>query len=256
MLIAGCMNQSKRILSNFDKIMYSKSPVECAENTHKAIAKLLASKEVLLFQGKADNEGALDPRKVSFIKRVIEAVSPILPIAIRNKSLDGSYLRTALHLLGSAEFLFAQYDSDIRGKANPAGAVGMCHDLHAEIKRTAVCSLDLKPHTEFMRELKGQYNTSFGLGSAFRNDITPRDKRHGRLSRGHQGRQGRNWIQHSQPVGPGAYGDRVIGQNSMFRSFGRGQLNPVPVRAPGVCYAFLAGACGRGDSCRFRHQKS
>ena len=179
-----------------------------------------------------------------------------MPIAIRNKSLDGSYLRTALHLLGSAEFLFALYDFDIRGKANPAGAVGMCHDLHAEIKRTAVCSLDLKPHTEFMRELKAQYQTSLGLGSSFRNDISPRDRRRGRASRGFQGRRGRNWMQHTQPMGPGAYGDRTMGQNNMFQSYGRGQLNPAPGRGAGICYAFQAGTCGRGESCRFRHKKS
>ena len=257
MLIAGFMNQSKRILNNFDQVLYAKSPVECAEDTHKAIARLLASKEVLLFQGKVENnEEPVDPRKVKFIKKVVGAVSPILPIVIRDKSLDGSYLRTALHLLGSAEFLFAQYDSDIRGKANPAGAVNMCHDLHAEIKRTAVCSLDLKPHSEFMRELKAQYQTSLGLGSSFRNDISPRDRRRGRASRGFQGRQGRNWMQQPQPLGPGAYGDRMMGQNNMFRSYGRGQLNPVPVRGAGVCYAFQAGTCGRGDSCRFRHPRS
>ena len=72
MLIAGCINQSKRILGNFDKILYAKSPVECAEETHKVITKLLASKEALLFQGKAeDNEGPVDPRRVKFIKRVV-----------------------------------------------------------------------------------------------------------------------------------------------------------------------------------------
>ena len=73
-----------------------------------------------------------------FIKKTVEAVSPIIPITIRNKSLDGGYFRTAMGLLAAAEFLFAQYESDVRAQANPAGVIGMCLSMHAEFERGAI----------------------------------------------------------------------------------------------------------------------
>ena len=84
-----------------------------------------------------------------FIKKIVEAVSPIIPITLRNKALDGGYLRTALLLLTAAEFLFAQYEQDIREKANPAGVVGMAVAMHAEFKRSALYSEKLKKVQEF-----------------------------------------------------------------------------------------------------------
>ena len=68
-----------------------------------------------------------------FIRKIIEAVAPIIPITLTNKSLDGAYFRTALQLIAAAEFAFAQYEADVRVKANPAGVVGMCNSMHGEI---------------------------------------------------------------------------------------------------------------------------
>ena len=43
----------------------------------------------------------------NFIRKLTEAVAPILPITLRNKSLDGGYFRAALQLAAAAKFLFA-----------------------------------------------------------------------------------------------------------------------------------------------------
>ena len=95
------------------------------------------------------------------------SVLPILPITLSDKALDGGYLRTALQLLAAAEFLFAQYETDLRIGVNPAGLVGMCNSLHAEIKRSANFNEQLKPLREFSKDLKAQYQTFLGLGSSF-----------------------------------------------------------------------------------------
>ena len=124
------------------------------------------------FQG-----GSVFPYRTQVVKRIIEAVSQLIPIVIRNKSLDGSYLRTALHLLGASELLFSQYEADIRGQANPAGFVGMCDTMHAEMKHAAVYTNDLKSLPNFMKEMKMQYQTSLGLGDSFPSDLTARSRR-------------------------------------------------------------------------------
>ena len=177
-MIAGCMSQAKKILESYDEILYGPPPEELVETTHKGISDLLKSEDAkTLFMG---SDGALDnsgPEQDLFIKRIVEAVSPIIPVAIRNKSLDGAYFRTALHLLGAAELLFSQYESDIRSQASPAGFVGMCNAMHAEFKRSTVHNNGLKPLNDFMKDMKGQYNTSLGLGEAFRNDSPERNKR-------------------------------------------------------------------------------
>ena len=54
----------------------------------------------------------------------VEAVAPIIPLTLRDNALDGGYLRTELQFLGAAEFMFAQYESDVRAQANPNGVVG------------------------------------------------------------------------------------------------------------------------------------
>ena len=70
----------------------------------------------------------------TLIRRIIDAVFPIIHIIIRNRSLDGGYLKTALTLLGASEILFTQFDDDIRRSGNPAGAMGMAQSMHNEIE--------------------------------------------------------------------------------------------------------------------------
>ena len=53
----------------------------------------------------------------NFVRQITEAVASILPITLRNKSLDGGYFRAALQLVAAAEFLFAQYEANVRIKA-------------------------------------------------------------------------------------------------------------------------------------------
>ena len=59
-----------------------------------------------------------------FIRKVIEAVSPIIPISLRNRSLDGGYLRTVLALLEAKETLFSLINISV-GTQTLQGAVGM-----------------------------------------------------------------------------------------------------------------------------------
>ena len=119
------------------------------------------------------------------------SVSPIIPISLRNKTLDGGYLRTALHFLGAAEFLFAQYFPDTRQQANPAGAVGMSTALHAEFHGSAIYNEELKSLRDFMKEMKAQYQTSLGLGTPFNKDSGSRAKRRGQAGR--RGGRGRGF---------------------------------------------------------------
>lgn len=139
MLIAGCLNQARRIIEKFDDVLFGPSPEELVETTHNKIKEILSSEESKNFFACKDNvdEDSIVATE-DFVKKLVEAVSPIVPITLRNKSLDGSYLRTALHLLGATEFLFAQYETDIRVQANPAGAVGLSSAMHGEFERTTI----------------------------------------------------------------------------------------------------------------------
>ena len=231
------------------------------ESTHKEITKLLGSREALSLFGIPDVEGEnKQQQKDLFIKRIVEAVSPIIPFTIRNKSLDATYFRTALHLLGAAEIMFSQYETDIRSQANPAGLVGLCNSMHPDIKRSAVHSTGLKPLKDFMKEMKGQYNTSLGLGEPFHNDVIRRERRKGRGNRNLRGPSwrasdsfgGRNSTRAQRPVQP-------LNTARALAGFGQGnrrQVNPIPLRGRGDCFAFLEGNCRRGDECRYLHQSS
>ena len=261
MIIAGCMNQAERIFEKYDEVLYGPSPEELIEKTHKAIADLLVSEDAWNSLGREGTpEGTSDSSRELLVKRIIEAVAPIIPVAIRNKSLDGSYFRTALQLLGAAELLFSRYVTDIRTQANPAGVVGMCNAMHSEFKRSAFYADDLKPFPDYMKEMKAQYQTSLGLGDSFPNDKTARDKR--RVGNNNYSR-GRSW-QRSSHIGdfggrspPGSlFSNYDPGAN--FNSFNRGQANSVPIRGRGGgrgnCFAFQAGTCRRGAACRFIHR--
>ena len=247
MMIAGCMNQARNILDQYDKILFGPPPEEQIENVHKTIRELLVSQEGKSFHEEVDSSEPEAIAKVDlFIKRLIEAVPPIVPVALRNKSLDGAYLRTALHFLGAAELMFSRYETDIRRQANPAGIVGMCNAMHSNFELCAIVNKKLKSLDEFIREMKSQYQTSLGLGFGFPNDATLRkNRRRNNFSRGnsyprpgHLGGRGLNRLQHEGLM----LGNGVAGRG--------GNRHRAPSR---VCYGFQTGSCHRGNTCRFLH---
>ena len=153
-MIAGSLNQAKRIIEKYDEALYGPSPELLVEKTHDKIRKIVSSEEARRFVevcGKADSVELL--KYDDLIKRIVEAVAPIVPIAPRNKSLDGGFLRTALHFLGAAELLFAQYEEYGRVKANPAGVVGMCTTMHAEFKKATLYNEELRTLPDFMKSM-------------------------------------------------------------------------------------------------------
>ena len=175
-------------------------------------------------------------------------------MTLRNKALDGGYLRTALLLLGAAEFLFSQYEQDIREKANPAGVVGMSAALHSEIKRSAYYNDKLKPVQEAARDMQAQYQTSLGLGSSFAKHASTRGRRRCRGFRGrapfsaYQGWSRFQMAQQPQQDTFAASGGRGLNEGA-----GGDQRALIPMRLRGICYDYRAGSCLRGGTCRYRH---
>ena len=99
MLTAGCLNQAKRIEEKYDEVLYGPAPEVLVNETHTAIKKLLKSTECRSLQENTQvSDTQVGDKEDVFIRKVIEAVSPILPIKLRNGSLDGGYLTTALAL--------------------------------------------------------------------------------------------------------------------------------------------------------------
>ena len=259
MMIAGCLDQSKRIIEKFDEVLFGPAPEAVVEKTHRDIRSLLCSEKCREFMSNKDStDDAAAKASDNFIKGIVEAIGPVVPISMRNKSLDGGYLRTALYLLGAAEFLFSQYETDVRVKANPSGLVGLCSAMHAEIERSVLWQKELRDFNEFMKDMKSQYQTSLGLGGGFANDAARRPKKRSRNPRGRYG------FRH-QPV-QGRGNSYPTQQNAPFVSNslrGRGRGTPVgssrnlidiaELRARGICFDYRAGNCGRGDSCRFLH---
>ena len=134
-------------------MLYGPAPEKLVEKSHAAITNLLMSEDAKAFKEGVDvGVAGVNTDRELFIKKIIEAVASILPITMRNKSLDGCYLRTALHLLGAAELVFSQYISDIRTQSNPAGVVRVCSAMHAQLKKSAVLSAGLRPSNEFLQE--------------------------------------------------------------------------------------------------------
>ena len=255
MLIAGCLNQARRIVEKYDEVLFGPAPEELAVGTHKAIRELLCSEECQEFLSTKDSkEDASVTAGDNFVKKIVEAVSPILPIALRNKSLDGSYFRTALHLLGATEFLFAQYEKDIRVQANPAGFVGLSTAMHGELERTTIWNEELKGFRDFMRDMKTHYQTSYGLGLAFANDASQRTTRRSRNSQ-------RRAVYHNHAAmnfhGFGS-GSPQLHHFQAARGQGRGAFggnrSSITARqARGPCYDFRACTCHRGYACRYSH---
>ena len=133
----------------------------------------------------------------------------------------------------------------------------MCNAMHTEFKRSTVHSNGLKPLNDFMKDMKGQYNTSLGLGEAFRNDIPERNKRR---ERKFSNPRFRTWNQSARFDDRSTLGGQRSGlhqhaQNASynFDQGGRGHRNAGPSRGRGVCYAFQSGNCNRGGACRFLH---
>ena len=261
MVIAGCMNQARSSYENFDEILYGPAPEKLVEETHESVRKLLTSQECQIFHssvGKTDKDAVA--ASDNFIRKLTEAVAPILPITLRNKSLDGGYFRVALQLVAVAEFLFAQYEADVRIRANPAGVVGMCNNMHADIKRSAIYNEELKPLGEFIMDMKAQYQTCLGLGTSFARDPSISGGGRGKKARaywrsfayrGQNFSRGRGRHQLSAR-GRGAGGTHPEGQSS-HDGAGHWRTSGVTNRGPGECYAYLAGKCMRGRACRFTH---
>ena len=248
-MIAGCMNQATRILEKYDKVLFGPPPEAQIEEVHATIRELLVSQECEDF---CREIGSTTPEAVArldlFLKKIIEAVPPIIPVALRNKALDGAYLRTALHFLGAAELMFARYETDVRRQSNPAGVVGLCTAMHTNFEQCAVLNKELSAQDIFAREMTTQYQTSLGLGFGFPYDITRKSGRKSTYKRGKsysrssllRGR-GLNREQHGVLAEPsGTAGDRNSTQQAARR-------------ARGVCHGFLSGTCWRGANCKFLH---
>ena len=179
----------------YDDVLYGSSPVEKVQGTHREIRKLLLATESRdLLREQLGPDEVADTDFTNFIKKIVETVAPIIPITLRNKSLDGAYFRTALHLLAAAELLFARYEVDVRLQANPSGVVGMSAAMHADLENACFYNNELRSLEDFTKEMKSQYQTALGLGTPFSKD-TYRATR--RRSRG----QGRGFYRNRQALG-------------------------------------------------------
>ena len=254
MMVAGCLNQATRILSKFDEVLFGQSPEILIESTHKKVRELLVSEEGRSFLKELEESDEVAVAKGDeFIKQLIGVVPPIIPIALRNDSLDGSYFRTALQFLGATELMLSQYEADIRRQANPAGLVGMCNAMHAGFERSVLFNEELKPLREFCRDMKIQYQTSLGLGRGFPNDSVAR-----KFGRGNRRGRGTNYMRPSQLASRGLnreqHGADISVPQGNNTTSGRGA--PLTQRyspGQGICYGFQSGTCRRGNACRFLH---
>ena len=252
MIMAGFLNQVKRILQKYDDVLYGESPETLVQSTHQGIRDLLRSQECVEFFDEDNVDSGTDPLKGNtFIKKIVEAVAPIIPITLRNKSLDGTYLRQALHMLGAVELLFTQYQTDVREHSNPAGVVGLASAMHNGFEGAVLHGNKLESLDDFMKEMKAQYQTSLGFGSTFAKDAFPGTRRR-------RGGRGRNYFRNRRFAQQGA----LRGQNGpQGMSSGIYQnANALATmhragagRGIGPCYAYQAGGCHRGASCKFLH---
>ena len=258
MIMAGCLNQAKRILQMYDNVLYGDSPEVLVQSTHQKIRDLLHSQDCIAFFNKEgeDNE-AHDGKGDDFIKKIVEAVAPVVPITLRDKSLDGTYLRQALHMLGAVELLFAQYQTDVREHSNPAGVVGLASAMHCTFEAATFHGNKLESLEDFMKEMRSQYQTSLGFGSTFSKDAFPGTRRR-RSGRGRGFWRNRRFAQQgvmreqvaSQGTSSGGY--QRLGATHTAR-IGAGAGRGTVAHDPLACYDYQAGNCRRGASCRFSH---
>ena len=84
MVMAGCLNQAKRIIEMFDEVLHDgEKPEILIQKTHSTISQLLRSDDCRRFLSNADStEEATRTDRDNFIKRIVEAVEPILPITL------------------------------------------------------------------------------------------------------------------------------------------------------------------------------
>ena len=122
--------------------------------------------------------------------------------------------------------------------------------MHAEFKRSAMYTDELKPLQDFVQDIKTQYQTSLGLGSPFLNDKASRTRRRNREA-GYT--RGRFWRRDSSRIGGvGGRGSNLpSGEN--FRDPTFGQATPAQFGGRRICFDYQAGACRRGGLCRFVH---
>ena len=246
MVMAGCLNQAKRIIQKYDSILHGAKPELLIENTHKRIREVLLSPEGREFFRDAESTEAARVKACDkVIMKVVEAVEPIVPLTLRDKALDSGYLRTALHFLGAAEFMFSRYETDVRNQANPNGVIGLTAAMHDEFDRTIVFNDLLKPLDEFMSCMQTQYQTSLGLGAPFPKDFGGRSRQ--RDNR--RGRGGPFFTRRRFPTRGSGRG--LQGQQDHFVASQNAGASPI--RGHAACYAFQAGTCRRGASCRFSH---
>ena len=268
MLTAGCLNQAKRIIEKFDEVLYGPAPEDLVNHTHTAIRNLLSSTEGRAFLSDTEVSGnQVDDDGDIFIRKIIEAVSPIIPITLRNRSLDGGYLRTALALLEATEIILTRFDEDIRRQANPAGAVGMAQAMHNEMERAILYGdQQLKPLRDFAREMRAQYQTSLGLGKSFNRDkatgVSKRTRgfrnrssfRGARYFRGQGFSRFQQGATRSNGFGPAGGGEDYAWSSSLPATSVQAQSTSTRGRAP--CFNYQAGNCLRGRACRFAHNDS
>ena len=107
-MLRHCGAYAKKILSKYDEVLFGPAPEVLIEPTHQAIRNLFASPEGKAFVARMAERKEGSTADDTFIKGVIGAIPPVIPLAIRNKNLDGGFLRTALLLLGAVEILLAQ----------------------------------------------------------------------------------------------------------------------------------------------------
>ena len=249
MMIAGCLNQAKLIVEKFDEILHGSEPEILVQKTHESIKGLLLSEEC---RGFLRDVNCTEESSVAtcdkFIKRIVQAVHPIVPITMRNKVLDAGYLRTALHLLGATELLYTRYWNDVRIQANPAGVVGMAAAMHADIADSLTYDREQKSLSDFMQDVKAQYLTSFGLGTPFARDDGGRPRRRNRSRRGRS--HFRGYRSYNQGVSRADTNQQTPYENTRLENGSPGQNQG---QGRGVCYAYQAGTCRRGGSCKYSH---
>ena len=152
-MIAGCVNQAKRVIAMYDEVLFGPAPESLIDSTHKTVGKILASSEGKAFMDKiSEGTDVSSAERDKFIKRIIGAVPPVIPLTLRNEALDGGLFRSVLLLLGAAEIFFSQYEVDIRANANPAGLVGMCSTMHAEFEHCTLFNKELLGLRDFTKE--------------------------------------------------------------------------------------------------------